>query len=211
MNQESDLVKKSFYDSTEISEGELRDIIALAESMRQYDNSKSDLSLLPSYLKSPELTLSTALQVGEEMGLDSYIQKAIDSRYVPNEIQIADLTELEARPTEKGLIKIYQDEMLKALAEFPDISVGRDKDYIYNGFHIYRDTHFYRKTLFGKKVPKRSRGKLAVFNFNTLYKWVRIEVYDPIILRKCGEKIKKLRDISDLKQIIEYEYPVDIQ
>lgn len=206
-NKESILVKKSFYD-TRISEGELRDIIALAESLRQYDVSRNDVTRIPLYDPHTDFTLSTAVDIGKQIGLDGYVERAINSRYVSNETKISDLKEHQATPTVDGYVRIYRNELSKALVDFPgdkviftDLSKNYSKDV--RKFLVQQDS---KKGFFHKKST------LADFQFDLSGLELFIVIYDPLFLRTCSSTLKKLKDkLNHSEYSIEHEYPIDIE
>lgn len=220
MAEESRLVKKSFYDSTKISEGELMDLIASMESMRQYDASLNNVTRLPSY-DTRSLTLSTAIDIAKQIGLEDYAQKAIDSRYIPNKVQIQDLKKFGAKPNLANITEIYVWALKSSFVGFPgdNISINkkiesRDSS---TSISVARFIDYIGKNLFGKNIKKiREEGLARLFfmikDFDDINSGgVRINLYNPIVLRACENVLGELdRSFPTWKQDIIFEYPVDM-
>jgi hypothetical protein len=209
-NKESDLVKKSFYEIP-ISESELRDIIALAESLRQYDISRNDIKRLPSYDTHASFTLSTALDIGKQVGLDGYVEKAINSRYISNDVKISDLRAHQAVPTNSAVSRTYYNELRKILTNFPGDNISVDLDVSKAYIHIQKNSAAFRRSLFGKRMPINYKEDLANFRFNDYREEVVGTIHDPLILRICSPSLKKLKELFKWKQIIKHEYPIEIE
>ncbi len=194
---------KDFYDATEIPIGEMKDLIALSESHRQYEEERKDNSKINKFLKGGEeiISLSRALEIGNEMNLREYMLKVIESRYIPEEIKLKDVEEFKAIPSIEGLAEIYKIGLLKCFDFDPkirsEIKIKDIPDDYYTKFNLNRyipKVACVKKGFFTKRKElkeKIEKTTLGSFSFSTMYSR-EINLYNPLVLRYCGETLKKL-------------------
>ena len=108
--------------STTILQNEFLDLIAHAESLRQYIEKHNDNELITkikeSFLDSDRISLSRAREIAREIGLEDYLDRVIDTFYIDPATQEQDVLNNGAIPTPEGLKNIYYTKLSKHLENY---------------------------------------------------------------------------------------------
>ncbi|MDD5012297.1 MAG: hypothetical protein PHQ66_01465 [Candidatus Nanoarchaeia archaeon] len=185
--------KNKLDDSIKISYEELQDLIALSESHRQYEEKRLDLYEIEKFLKETDRTkipLSIALEVAEEMGLGRYMSRIIESKYISKERQMMDLEEHNVLPSLEAIMLTWENTLSKCFNDFPEENILIER--LGYSFSIYKLDKKIKKIFKKQEINKKD---LAFIRFDSegSNHEIRITLYDPIILRVCGNSIKQLK------------------
>lgn len=200
-----------------LSEKEFLELIALADSLRLYDDRKIDRTILDNIKEN--YSVAVAYEVAQSLGITSdYVEKAMNLLHPSLETQIADLRKHNAKATVRAISEQYQFDLIKTLrinCPTDQFDESSDKDNI-NGYIWVRFTKTIKKEEKSRRfLFLKQRKDLACFRFSRDYnrgekEYFNLSIYlqHPLFLRACGEKLNELNDYFK-EQINSYEIKQD--
>lgn len=189
-----------------LSRGEFIDNVALAESMRQYDERKEILEA--EYPETPEeISVQTFLDEIESLGINrKYGQKALNTRIPIPEQQLAELRKHGGIPSMKLVFEVYAN-VLERRLEDTLISGFRFSRWNESCLKFIKTKENWKTKREGVIFKRETRVKniednklLAALRFEdglfTIYKHfeLSLDLKDPLFLHIFGEDIKKLNN-----------------
>lgn len=191
-----------------LSATEFTELIALADSLRQYDQRKSAISPeegLAERIGGSSYSVGTAYEVARELGIDAdYIKRAQQMLFPTAEMQLVDIKKYSARLTGKIVSKKYECELLHALQEHLPQSRITVKIPYYTNLRIINKRE--------KKLWKKKR--IADFYLTPWEKAVHsvlahFNIFDPIFFRVCDRKLEELqKHFVGIGVSVQYEFRI---
>jgi hypothetical protein len=211
----------------ELSYEEFVDLMALAESFRQYDDKREHL--LAEYPETTKgMSIQTFLKEAESLGISKeHGLRAISTRFPSFEKQLAEIREHNGTPSIKLIFDVYshtiKEKLEKTVAPKFGIEQPGDSTVYHPCLSFYRndeETVVKRGFITEKSVKIAKRIPLAHLQFVSdkhhcvpLGKfYLDVKLKDPIFLRVFGEDILRLNDYFKRKGILHaYEVTYDYE
>ena len=196
-----------------LSEREFSDLIALADSLKQFDEKKRAVLDAVGERDDGNFPISVAYEVAQSLGIPAdYMDRAIALKYPSVQQQFANIQEHGADPSFDAVINTYGKVLLNSLTSLLpqdtfDLAVRNGEAWNSNGdgiVGIYQrreTTRFERKYLFWeRKRVEIERNKLVELNFySSRYEGIpsgkfmlHVQVKNPLFLRACGDSLREL-------------------
>ncbi len=200
-----------------LSEKEFLDLIALADSIRQFDERKRDRTVLNTVEGIPacegNFPVSVAYDVAQSLGIPAdYMERAIALKNPTIEQQLADIERYGVVPSFGAVVKTYETVLLRSLEEalpldkFKSSSWSSRLGMLEGGdgevyLHRVLESVHKRRFLFWEteRVDTSSKRLVKLEFFSDKYKSiepgrfaVKAQVNDPLFLRACGDTFEQL-------------------
>ncbi len=199
-----------------LPEKEFLDLIALADSLRQFDERKGDKAVLDAVegtlVHEGNFPVSVAYEVAQSLGISAdYMERAIALRYPTVEQQFADIYDHGAIPSFGAIIKTYGNVLIDSVrSSLPtdkfDLDTYKrgydaiDGDGYVRIYHIHETRHEGRFLFWKTERVEKNRKQIVDLDFfSSRYKSVpsgkfvlHVQVKDPLFLRACGDSLKEL-------------------
>lgn len=206
-----------------LSVTEFTELIALADSLRQYDERKRAISpeeSLSERIGGGGYSVGTAYEVAQELGIDADHMKRAEHILFPTaEMQLADITDVRAIPSMSAIRETYRTSLLNELQQYLPWTIIVNPTRVHSSDILFckEERELVVRNRFWRKEQRQERilfRNLAFFDFwnGEVKPRLKITIYNPIFLRACGKKLKELcRHFEPALSVkIGYDYAVEI-
>lgn len=188
-----------------LSGEEFVDLVARAESLRQYDESKR--RLLPVIEDNKrKMSVQESLEESDSMGIPKeYFLRALNMRVPSVEVQLEELEEHNAMPMIGTIIEMYRKSIMGKLEEtFPSRKFECKREY--NEVHGFTKLNIFEMKKRGLFKRKENWAMLCFEDDDSRYHEIPIgkfalshRISDPLFTHVCGETVKEITDYFEKK------------
>jgi hypothetical protein len=182
-----------------LTEEELKNVIAYADSLQQYDRRRQDQRLLEGIVKREvdkrEVPLPLVYEIGQELDIPrEYLEKAMTMLYPSREQMVEDIKRFESVPgTIEFVIEAYRQQLNEVLLlnrGIEEYKVSSSEASHYGNVDVKKLT----KRTFWKweRTQKQRFAFLYFWGGNKQFITVDITVYNPLFLRLVGKELEML-------------------
>lgn len=183
-----------------LSKRECLDLIAHADALRQFDERKDDGSVLGGVEQLPahrgDYPITVAYEIAQSLGIPaSYVERAIDLHYPSADTQLQDIKEHGAVPNHEIIMNTYSRQLTKCLQQhLPQDKIKNKSKSWENRTFIRNLTRQTKRSFLSWQWNKvlRKEIELAELEFYFYTKELKVDLYDPIFLRICGNTLREL-------------------
>lgn len=181
-----------------LTQEELKNVIAYADSLQQYDRRRQDQHLLEGIVRRETekegIALPVVYEIGEELDIPrEYLQRALELLYPSKEQMKQDLFALGARPSAKAILPIYRQRLQDAFKR----NVPFEEIYVENSRESEGHLYFHRVSRKKKWAFTFTQKKeiAAIWMSGSVPMYLDINLYHPLFLHAAGKELQELNGL----------------